>query len=191
MTLTWRAGLRPGQWLLVMALAAVAALTYWLPHRGLSPSAPHVQPPARADYYARDALMTVTGNNGSALYRIRAQEALHYPNKWTVLHTVRVTYFGGRSATWHLTADQARMPPDQQQIRLSGHVVARGTLNNGAPMTLTTPHMTVFPNNKRMRTDARVHATSKGRHLTAVGMRANLNTHEVEFLSDVHSIYAP
>lgn len=191
MTAVWREGLSPGQWLLIIALAGAAALTYWLPHRGLAPSAPHVQPPAHADYYARDALMTVTGNDGSALYRIRAREALHYPDKWTVLHTVHLTYFGNRGNPWHLTADQARMPPDRQQIRLSGHVVARGKLENGAPMTLTTPHMTVFPNNKRMQTDARVHVTSGGRRIDAVGMRGNLNAHEVEFLSDVHSIYTP
>lgn len=191
MTLAWPERARPTQWLLVILLAAAAALTYWLPHRGMGPSAPRIQPPARANYYARDARMTVTGANGKPLYRIRAREALHYPNDWTELHTVHVTYLTATAPPWHLRADQARMPPSRQQIDLSGHVVARGTLNSGAPVVLNAPSMTVFPDSKRLQSDARVELDSAGRHVDAVGMRGNLNTHEVEFLSDVHSTYSP
>lgn len=181
----------PKQGLLIALLVAIAVLTYWLPHHRFGPAAPRIHPPAHADFYARDALMTITGADGQPLYRIHSREVLHYPDHWTTLHQVRVTYFRQAQPPWHTRADRARIPPSQRQIRLFGHVVSRARLANGNLLTMTTPRLTVFPDRKRMRSDARVKVVNGARRTEGVGMRANLNTQHVEFLSDVHSTYLP
>ncbi len=181
----------PRQWLVIIGLLAVAAATYWLPHRQFGPAQPQIHPPQHADYYARDARMVITGADGRPLYRIHSKEALHYPNQWSTLHQVRVTYLGRKQPPWHTRADMARIPPGQQQIHMYGHVVSNGRLKTGAMVTMTSPRMTVLLNSKRLRTDAPVDVVSGTRRTTGVGMRAQLNKQQVEFLHDVHSTYQP
>ncbi len=182
MTRSWN------QWLWVVLLALVAALTWWLEQRRDHTLVPQVQPPASSDYYALDATIHATDTEGRPLYRLRAARILHFPDKHVTMSTVHLVYHA--ATPWDLTADHALLPHDDgREIDLSGHVVLHGTLEDGSPFTLTTPRMTVLTEAQRAHTDAPVHMTSAGRQARAIGMRANLENREVELLKDVHVRY--
>lgn len=180
-----------GQWLWIGALALIAAFTWWLGQRSGHVPGPRVQPPSSADYYARDATIHTTDTQGRPVYRLSAAQILHFPDKHVTMSTVHLVYQAG-AAPWDLTANHALLPfDDGREVDLSGHVVLRGTLEDGSPFTLTTSRMVVLTDKQRAHTDAPVLMVSAARRVKAVGMRTNLVTREVELLKDVHVRFQP
>lgn len=188
-----------GQAFALIAMLGIVAGSYWLRSSTRTTASPAktVQPPPHADYYARNARITVMGANGAPLYILNTVEVMHYPNDSADMDGVSLRYLGNRpqgdrKGNWKLQARHGHRPPgNSQRVRLTGHVVADGTTARGVPLTLHTPALTVFMQDHRLATQSPVRVDSEKRTITAVGMNADLKTDEIHFLKDVHAQFTP
>lgn len=72
--------LRLPQWLAVIGMAALAALTYWVLQNNLAKPAAGPPPPLThtADYFADNFSISMLDNTGLTQYRLNAQKMVHY-----------------------------------------------------------------------------------------------------------------
>jgi LPS export ABC transporter protein LptC len=183
---------------LVLTLA-VAGGTWWLRTHTSSTATPaaEIHKPAQANYYARNAQITVMNKKGAPLYVLKTAKVLRYPDDSADMSQPRLHYFGAHSlernqGDWHLRADRGHRPAaHRHRIRLRGHVVASGKTAKDVPLTLHTTTMLVFLHQKRLKTDAPVQVDSNKRTTTAVGMRGELATNQIQFMNNVHTRFTP
>lgn len=188
-----------GQAAAVIAMLALAGGSYWLrshtePEQARKQA---IQPPPRSDYYARNARITVMDAQGRPVYILNAASIRHYPDESADMDRIRLHYMGNRGSAssqgnWRLRANHGHRPSnDSEQVQLHGNVVANGQTAKGVPLTLHTPSLTVFMQEKRLATAAPVRVDSRSRTITAVGMRADLKTNKLHFLKNVHAQFTP
>ncbi len=110
----------------MLLLAAVAAswllVNQPLPE-SLTPATGTTTTPQEIGYYARDATVVGTQEDGSLLYKLNAREITHYPHDNSiVLHEVDLSYHPDTGVPWTLQSEVGRLPGTGDEIQLSGDV---------------------------------------------------------------------
>jgi lipopolysaccharide export system protein LptC len=153
------------------------------------------EPPERAPalgigYYAENATLSGTGDNGNLIYQVSAASIVQAPSDGSIsLREVTVRYSPANDIPWSLTADTGRIPPGDKMIELSGNVVAE-TRETGSPAaTIRTDYLEFDPVTSVAATDRRVVIEYDGSTLQATGMRAILRDERLELLSGVSGRY--
>ena len=153
------------------------------------PSAP-AAPRLDVGYYATNARLTGTDEEGRFLYSIAAKKVVQDPEGGDVdLHEVSVNYDPAAKVPWTLHADTGRVLPGGKTIELTGHVVAATRETEGPPATIRTDYLTFDPATNVASTDRPVVIDYAGGNLHATGMRALLQDDRLELLKGVTGRY--
>ena len=139
------------------------------------------------DFIARDIALTKFDGDGTAERRIYAEYAEHFPD--------------GRMMTRTLYADRPQVKASAdtgisldagKTAVFSGRVeVTRAGDIGNAPLRFTTSHLTVYPDEQRMETDAFVRLESGTDVTSGRGMTFDNVERTVDILSDVRTIVLP
>lgn len=183
-------------WSLVPILFVPIALSLWKPDVAVVDGDRPV-PPAKADYYIRDAQTRVMGSDGRTQYRIRANEVLHYPDQSAHFSSVRVNYQGAGTSNWMLTAATGFAPaPDKghrQTVQLAGGVEIKGQRSSDPAdrglTQLLTDYATVYPDSGKLQTDALVELREPGIYARAIGMTVDTHNNRLALASQVRVLY--
>jgi lipopolysaccharide export system protein LptC len=166
------------------------------------------------DAYARQVVFTQMNEEGRLKSRFYADELKHYKNGITTLeapygilydnvnNTLNVggvltvnedthAKSGGQKPPWTIKADHGELRDNGNLLYLWGHVnIHQDKGKNNQATLFTTEALTYYPKTRIARTKEAVQITqSDGSTVTARGMNANLDTGEVDFLSQVRSRY--
>jgi LPS export ABC transporter protein LptC len=141
-------------------------------------------------YYAKDAQLAGTGDDGRTLYRLSAVSVVQAPSDGSVdLTDVALDYAPTGDVPWRLTAEAGRIPPGDKMIELSGNVFAT-TRDTGNPAaTIRTDYLQFDPVTSIASTDRKVVIEYAGSTLHAIGLRALLRENRFELLSAVSGRY--
>ena len=180
--------------LLGFALLAIAAAGSWFLTRSLQP--PEVEEASRntrsSGFYLRSARMLGTDSQGDLLYEIEAEYAEQLPNEEIEFRNVRISYSPDATVPWTLNADTAVIGRNQEQVVLTGDVVAVNSEGlSGEPTEIRTSYLEFDPATYRAETDGRVQIRVGSRSLTATGMLALLQEDKVQLKSNVSGKFFP
>lgn len=191
----------------LLALLCAALASGALLYRSREAPAPTVETPRLGiGYYAQDAKLRGTGDDGHILYRISAATIVQEPADGQVqLNNVAVDYDPATDAPWRLTAAQGSIAEGGKMIALSGDVVAathnvrhegrqegRQEVDNPAALsaTIRTDYLELDPATRIAATDRKVVIEYAGSTIQAIGLRAMLRDDRLELLSAVTGTYA-
>jgi lipopolysaccharide export system protein LptC len=168
------------------ALATSAVLMRTQTEEPASPAPTHPD----VGYYATNARLTGTDDQGHFLYSIAAKSVIQDPADGDVdLHDVTVNYDPAVKVPWTLNADTGRVLPNGRMIELAGHVVAESRETEGPRATIRTDFMQFDPATNVASTDRKVVIDYGGSSVHATGMRASLAEDRLELVQGVTGHY--
>jgi lipopolysaccharide export system protein LptC len=177
--------------LIVIAVIVGAALLGQQRFKQAAPAAP-----ARSEetgYFARNAELTETGEDGRPLYRLDAETILQRPKDDSVqLNKVRMTYRAENSSQWALSAEHGTVRENNEHIELAGDVRVAGVVpgTNGLAQILTDT-LSFDTKTEVASTQDEVTVLWAGRELHGTGLTANLKDRQVRLESKVHGRFTP
>ena len=142
-------------------------------------------------YYAKDATLTETGQDGKPRVVVRAvsiEEQL--PDRSIRLADVRLDYSTPQSGLWHVTAARGHMAPDHSAMLLSGNVRVTGSEARGAAV-ITTDELAYDTRSNLVQTAKPVVVRFGQHELKGRGLRANLDTGTLQLESNVNGRFTP
>lgn len=144
------------------------------------------------DYVARDIAMTEFREDGTAIRRLYADYAEHYGDGRFLTQKPRLATLVTATPQVKASADTGSSLDAGRTAVFSGHVeVTRAGDINHAPLRFTTDHLTVYPDDSRMETDAAVRLESGTDVTTGRGMTFDNVDRTVQILSDVRTVVLP
>lgn len=182
---------------LVLAVAAAAALSWWLaPTPPAAEQTPTLAPGAarEIDYYIRGLDVTRMSEDGRPDHRLVADDLRHFVADDTAeLDTPRMTVFQDGKPPWQITSDKAWVSADGTLVLLTGEVLIERSGNaTERPVRILTRDLRVQPEQDYAETDEGVRVESEDDWIEAVGMQAWLRPpSRIKFLSQVTSLYVP
>lgn len=179
-----------------LLLAGAVAASWLLVRQPMPGSLPETEagaPPGKIGYYAHDATVVATQENGSPLYELNAREILHYPHDDSVtLRDVDLSYHRETEVPWTLQSDVGRLPVEARVIELTGNVrVVSHPENESERIILTTTRLEIRPYDDLAVTDAPVRIQLGQHILSSTGMKAYLKEERLELQSNVYGRFTP
>jgi LPS export ABC transporter protein LptC len=185
-----------GRTLVVLAALAILALAFLLGREGTMPGTQGDASgaPMEFGYEARDARVTQTADDGSALYELDADRVSQDPGTGTVsARQLTLRYAAaGDPRRWTLTAREAELPGGDSLLRLRGNVrVALTPAGSALPARIATERLDYDSRRQVARTKDDVQI-DWGRHrLEARGLDANLKQGLLSLEANVHARFLP
>ena len=143
-------------------------------------------------FYLRAARILGTNQYGELLYEIEAEYAEQTADRSIEMQNVQIKYATGSQVPWTINADAATISENQDQMRLSGHVVAISNEGFAGEVTeIRTPLLDIDPNAYKAETNSRVQLRIGSRSLTGTGMLALLQENRLELQSNVSGKFVP
>jgi lipopolysaccharide export system protein LptC len=181
-------------WLLVIALAALAAGSGWL--AWLTRDRPNEQTfagPPRSDYTLTDFTLDALDAAGKRTFQVSGPRLARRGDDGSIfVATPDYLLVDGSGHPWKGTSDAAWVDRDGTLMKLQGHVeMHREAGSDGRRVDVVTRDLTTWPKDKKMETAAPATITQPGSILRGTGMRGDLNAKALELLSDVHSTLQP
>ena len=180
--------------IIAVILLTIAALGSWYLARVNQASDDEVVVTERQQrgFYLKSARIRGTGLDGSRLYEIRAEHAEEQLDGRIVFRDVRFDYSPDAAVPWTVDADNATILPNEQRVRLSGHVRAVSAQGFAEEDTeIRTQYLELDPYAYTAETEERVQIRIGSRSLTATGMLASLNENRLELKSNVSGKFVP
>lgn len=177
-----------------LAVLTVAAMASWYLAQ---PDSDDAQDNATFDatksgYYLTSARILGTGDDGHLLYELLAEHAEQQSDNRVAFTDVHLNYSPQSEVPWSVDADTATIFPDEQRVRLEGHVRAISSEGfSGNDTEIRTQYLEIDPENFTATTDRRVQIRIGARSLTATGMLASLKENQLELKSNVGGKFAP
>ena len=186
---------------IIVLLALLALLTFWLERVVQEITPVREKPPAHeADYIADKLFATRMGLDGRVRDTVHAVKLTHYPDDDRIeLASPRfVTY--GRDTPLAVTATQAKITSNGGNVYFMGDVlVRRGAINTGgaataahAPggaMTVRTEYLHLMPDDNIAKTDRPVTLDDGQLRIQAGGMELNSDTRVMKLSGGVRGAY--
>lgn len=185
----------------IVLLAALAALTYWLERVVQEITPVREKPPAHeADYIADKLLATRMGLDGRVRDTLHAVKLTHYPDddRTEITSPRFVTY--GRETPLAVTARQGKITSNGGNVYFMGDVLVRrgatttggvATIANapGSVMTVSTEYLHVMPDDNIAKTDQPVVLDDGQLRIQAGGMELNSDTRVMKLSGGVRGAY--
>jgi LPS export ABC transporter protein LptC len=132
-----------------------------------------------ADGNLRIALQSISANEDTASGVVRLSE-------------VSVDYHAPTGQLWHLTADEARVPPGGRTVEFEGSVRLAGQPGaNPADAELHTARLALDTEAETAATKSPVELVFGTHRMRALGMQADLKAGTLKLEADVHGDFAP
>lgn len=179
----------------IISFIALALLGAWLILRTDNPSISVTSnAPESPNFFTQDGLIIQFGLNGKPLYEMKSKTALHYAiQQKTDITNVELTYHRYPEDPWLLTAAQGVVPDDQNlPLTVSGNVhMVLHRPKDDYPATIDTSTLDVWPRQQRAATQAPVQINQNKNKVTAIGLKADLQTGILILEQEVHGHYVP
>ena len=182
------------RFIVTVVVLTAAALGSWYLAQGDAESAGSAgfEGEEHRGYYLKSARILGTGADGMLLYEINAVRAEQLADNRIEFSDVRIEYTPQSDVPWTLNADSAELSPDENRVRLRGHVRAVSDEGfSGDETEIRTPYLELDPHRFVAETDERVQIRIGSRSLTGTGMLASLNENRMELKSNVSGRFIP
>lgn len=187
--------LRADKGLVVLMVAGLSTLSWWLPLRmGPAPTEPvAVAPKARhiPDFFLTEFELTSMDRGGAPRYRLHALGMTHYVDNDTAeLVVPHMTMFRDGAPPWEGRSATGWVAGGGEMVGLSGDVVIERPGAAAAPgIEIRTDEMEVWPEREYAETDRPVTLRDALGVTQAVGMRADFGRHVLELHAEVRGVY--
>jgi LPS export ABC transporter protein LptC len=144
-------------------------------------------------YYLRDAKLTELGPDGNPRVVVRASAIEQRLSDQSVeLSALQLDYSTQAQGTWHVTADEGRMPSDHGSLLLHGNVVVTGAAERaGDKAVIRTDELAYDTRSNVVQTAAPVTVEFGPHQLRGRGLRVGLNEGTLRLESNVHGQFNP
>jgi LPS export ABC transporter protein LptC len=171
-------------------VAVIVASLLLSGQQGVTPAAMTVQRNAwNEGYSAQNARLVETGADGLPLYTLNAASIRQLPNADQVeLTQVQLSFRDPEGDPWTATAARGELEQASGQVTLSGNVRISGMLAS-SPAEITAPALSVDIHRDILSTNDPVQMLWEGRHLSSIGLAADLKDDRVHLESAVHGTF--
>jgi lipopolysaccharide export system protein LptC len=184
---------RLDKWLVVVMVAALSTLSWWLPLE--QRPAPALNPAAQAehvaDYTLNDFELTAMSADGRPRYHLRAASLRHYADDDTAdLSAPRLKVFRRDAPPWWIQSERAAVAPAGTRVLLQDDVEARRlTEVAGDKLELYTSELNVIPDRQYAETAAPVTLVTDRGTTHGVGLEADFKRQQYRLLAQVRGDY--
>lgn len=181
--------------LALIAILALAAIGTWLLIQWLTPPPKpnEMVGPPRSGYTVTDFSLDALDDDGSPSFHLKAPYlARREGDNSLYVNAPKFIIVGSDGADWHGTSQYAWINADNTLLKLIGKVdMLRPATAKTTAAQVHTSDATVWTKDKRMASAAPSVIQQTGSILRGTGMKADLNTHSLELLADVHATLTP
>lgn len=174
----------------LFAIAVVSGLAVW----ELRPrEKPKSVASDRSDYTLENFDLVTLDEKGLESFTVKAPHLERDPKgKTLTLRTPTFSFPDKDGGRWVTTSREAWVADKAVEVRLIDDVLMLGPADAlGARTRFTTDHLEIFPDKDLAQTNAEVTMSRADSILTGTGMRADMQTHQIDLLSAVKGRYAP
>jgi lipopolysaccharide export system protein LptC len=149
--------------------------------------------PPRSDYTLSDFTLNALDAEGKLSFQTVGPFLARRGEDGSIfVPTPDYVIYDGNGHEWKGKSDSAWVNKDGTIMRLDGHAEMHRQAAQGVqPVDVVTRDLTTWPKDKKMETAAPATIVQPGSILRGTGMRGDLNTRELELLSDVHATIEP
>ena len=149
--------------------------------------------PPRSDYTLTDFTLNALDAQGKLSFQTVGPMLARRGDDGSIFVTTPdYVIYDGSAHEWTGRSDSAWVNKEGTVMRLDGHVEMHRQRAEGVqPVDVVTQDLTTWPKDKKMETAAPATIIQPGSILRGTGMRGDLNTKELELLSDVHATIEP
>lgn len=149
--------------------------------------------PNLPDAFMQDVVALLLDKEGHLKLKIVSPKLIHYVSDDTTrLYFPKLTLYRKSPKPWLITAKNAKATDGIENIDFWDNVVIHHEEDDRNPSTLIkTSALTVFPNQNLAETEKHITLIQPSLKVNAKGMKANLNTGDVNLLSEAKGEYAP
>ena len=186
--------IRVDKWLVVIAVAGLSTLSWWIPIEPVPVSKFMIAPEKRhiPDIYLANFDLTTMNAAGRPRYYLLAKLMQHYADDDTSELTLpSLTVYRPEAAPWRVRAGQAQVAAGGQSVLLQNDVrIRRLTTNKRDKLEIITSALRVEPANEYAETDKPVTIVTELGITRAIGMQADLKQQQLQLLAQVRGDYA-
>ncbi len=170
--------------------ALVSGWSAWRQQDGLASDAATT---GRTDYLLRDFDLVALDAQGQEAFSVAAPQLLQTPGARTLELETPVFHIPAEdgSGRWTVVSESGWVSDDNEEVRLSGDVTATSPEDAARATTMRTDTLNVYPQRSQADTEATVVVEQPGTTMQGTGMRADLDSGRIEFLSQVRFRNAP
>lgn len=178
--------------LTLLALAALAGLTWWLLKVATPLAASSDAPSTLPDYYFTGPRIVRFDPAGRVQLDLTAERATHYPHDDSIaLESLAVAWRTTEGAVWRMAAARGTTPSDGTRITLEGAVAVTRPSADGSPgLELRTEHVVLDTTARRLDARGAVDLRDGTTHVTAIGLSADLANDRIQLAQRVRGSYA-
>lgn len=175
---------------LLIAAAGTQLLVWWLRP---PPKPNEMVGPPRSSYTLNDFTLYGLGEDGTPSFKLVSPYlARREGDDSLYVNAPKYTIFSDDGSDWHGTSQYAWVSSDNSLVKLIGKVdMQRPAVGKVKAAQVHTSDATVWTQDKRMASAAPSVIEQTGSIMTGVGMKADMNTHRLEMLADVHATLTP
>jgi lipopolysaccharide export system protein LptC len=176
--------------LVLLALALASSLVVW--RLQPQPKPPPVEE-ARSDYTLENFDLVTLDDEGKESFSVRAPRLERDPQgKSLTITSPNFSFPGKDGGRWTATAGTAWVGPKGEQVKLMRDVDLIGPPGDAGERTrMRTAELEILPKQDKASSPVLVTISRGDSILKGIGLKADLNTHQVELLADVKGRYAP
>jgi LPS export ABC transporter protein LptC len=133
------------------------------------------------------------GTDGKLRIGLESESANEDPSSGVVrLDDVAVNYHAPTGRLWHLTSNEARVPPGGRVIEFEGEVQLNGSPGDSAlPAELRTARLQLDTDAETAQTKSAVELSFGAHRMHATGMRVDLKKGSLRLESGVNGLFTP
>lgn len=179
---------------LVLVITTVAAVGFWLGRDAEERLELFLAPSAHTPELFMEHFTTlVTGSDGAPRYRLSGERMEQYQlDGSSRVETPVMVIHREDGADWIVSSEQGWVSPRGDEVHLLGAVhMTRPAMEQDPALDIHTRDVTVWPGPRRANTEAHVAIRSALYRVDGTGMRADLETSELELLHDADGTYFP
>ena len=176
----------------LLALAGIALnVVLWITRQRINEQT--FAGPPRSDYTLTDFTLNALDAEGKLSFQTIGPTLARRGDDGSIFVTTPdYVIYDGSGHEWKGKSDSAWVNKDGTIMRLDGHAEMHRQASQGVqPVDVVTRDLTTWPKDKKMETAAPATIIQPGSILRGTGMRGDLNTRELELLSDVHATIEP
>lgn len=145
------------------------------------------------DAFMEDVIAITLDKQGKPTMKIEAPKMTHYAeNDTTQLISPHLTIYRKSPQPWYVSSEHATATEGANKVYFWGDVIIHHPADSGSPATIIkTPTLTVFPDDQIAETIDAVSLNQPSMLVTSVGMHADMNSGEIQLLSQAKGEYVP
>jgi len=182
-----------GRVLLIAALIAIVAASWWIAGDRDTPRLPLTGASERPDYSMVDFTLTETDETGRLGHTLRAENLYHYAEREESLLTrPRLLFFEEDRPAWDISAEHGVVSDVERSVLLSGDVQVRyAGPTPERSFEIYTGELHVWPEERRAETADAVRIVQQSAVTDSIGMSADLDVRRLRLPSQVRGRYEP